>query len=280
MKILITGASGFIGSNLLNAPFLRGHDLICCRSRVESVPRLPVPDNLHWYSGGLESFPLAALENVDVIVHLAAHSANVPYDSLENCVQNNAMRPLAFLRNAVSAGVKKIIVAGTCFEYGLSADKFERLSPEVALEPVGSYPTSKAIASILFQSMARQSGVQMLILRLFQVYGEGEAAGRFWPSLKQAALSGKDFAMSAGTQVRDFVPVQEVVAAFGRALETEVAPGSPRILHVATGKPQSLKHFALEQWERFGAKGRLLFDVLPMRTDEVMRIVSCPSCVI
>jgi nucleoside-diphosphate-sugar epimerase len=144
---------------------------------------------------------------------------------------------------------------------------------DAPLEPTQTYPTSKAAASVAWAGFAREKSVSVSILRIFQVYGEGEPIGRLWPSIRMAAISGKDYSMTLGEQVRDFIPVQEVARQFANALKTPAPPGQPMIVHVGTGKPKTVAAFAFEIWHEYHAKGQLRIGTLPYRENEVMRFV-------
>ena len=110
--------------------------------------------------------------------------------------------------------------------------------------------------------------------RIFQVFGEGEQESRLWPSLRAAALAGRDYPMTPGEQVRDFTPVELVASHFADELERPAPPfGDPVIRHVAAGNPCTTKGFAEYWWRKWGATGHLLPGALPYRLGEVMRYV-------
>jgi nucleoside-diphosphate-sugar epimerase len=118
-------------------------------------------------------------------------------------------------------------------------------------------------------------GLRLQVLRIFQVFGEGEAATRFWPSLRQAARDGKNFPMSAGLQVRDFVPVEKVAQTFLGALDfSTVDPARPLIRNVGTGRGMSLLEFAKHWWMVWGAKGQLQPGEVGLRPGELPRLVA------
>jgi nucleoside-diphosphate-sugar epimerase len=274
MKIFTTGGTGFIGSNFINQAHAAGHEIVALRRTPESTPRVPLAKEPQWLDKPMDALEPADFDACDALVHLAAHSANVPYDTLENCIEQNVLKPLAMMRSAVAAGLNHFIVAGTCFEYGNAGERYEFIPTDAPLEPTGSYPASKAAASIAFHSFACDNQIKLLILRIFQVYGEGEPGSRFWPSLRKAALAGEDFPMSAGLQVRDFVDVGQVAAAFVRSVaRSDLLLGRPLIEHVGSGRPQALIDFARAEWMRFGARGKLLPGSIPIRNNEVMRFV-------
>jgi nucleoside-diphosphate-sugar epimerase len=212
---------------------------------------------------------------VEVFIHFASHTPNPPYDSLEQCTYWNVYAALKLASQAVKVGVKKFIIAGSCFEYGKSSERLTRLDVGSSLEPALSYPTSKAAASIAFLGLAREKNLQLKLLRIFQVFGEGEPANRLWPSLREAALSGADFPMSKGEQLRDFIPVEEVAKTFLQAMNFDnTQPGKPLIEHVATGTPQTVLEFSRHWWEFWQAKGKLEVGVVPYRHNEMMRVIT------
>lgn len=273
MKIFVTGGTGFVGSHFLNQTMAQGYDVIALR-RPSSQPRLPLISEPVWVDGALDGDFPALFSGVDVFVHLASHTPNPPYDTLDKCLYWNVFAANKLAKQAIDQGVKKFIIAGTCFEYGRSAERGE-LEVDTPLEPTLSYPTSKAAASIAFLGLARDLNLQMKLLRIFQVYGEGEQATRLWPSMKAAALAGEDFAMSAGDQIRNFIPVEEVARQFVDALNfTGNEAGQPEIRHVATEHTSTLLEFSQNWWERWQAKGKLKVGEVPYRKNEMMRISS------
>ncbi len=274
MKLFLTGGTGFIGSHFINQAHAAGHEIIALRRSVDSKSRIPLNAEPTWIDLPMQEVTAEQMIGCKVVVHLAAHSANVPYDTLENCILHNVVHPISLMRSAVEAGIRRFIVAGSCFEYGRAGERYDFIPTDAPLEPTTSYPASKAAASVAFHALACEENLEFLFLRIFQVYGEGEAEGRFWPSLRKAALLGQDLPMSEGLQIRDFINVTDVAAAFVRAISrTDLTAGSPKIENLGTGSPQTLANFAKKEWERLGATGTLLTGALPMRKNEVMRYV-------
>ncbi|HTX21660.1 MAG TPA: NAD(P)-dependent oxidoreductase [Candidatus Aquilonibacter sp.] len=273
MKIFVTGGTGFIGSHFLNRLSGDAHGVIALK-RPGSSPRIPLKAQPQWLVKTMPEVTVKDLRGCGTLIHLAAHSANVPYDKLSECLRWNVWEPSVLFENAIAAGVRRFIAAGSSFEYGKSGERYDFIPSSAPLEPTQSYPISKAAASIAFAGFAREKKIEMLILRIFQVFGEGELASRFWPSLRKAALAGEDFPMTAGEQVRDFVPAETVAEKFAAALaRSDLRAGEPKIENVGTGKPQTLRSFAEFWWRHWNAKGKLKIGALPYRAKEVMRYV-------
>ncbi|MEY2914836.1 MAG: hypothetical protein RLZZ184_4145 [Cyanobacteriota bacterium] len=272
MKIFVTGGTGFIGSHFVMKCLAEGHSVRALR-RAGSKPRVQLDKHPEWLEYPFEKLEEKDFDGCDVLVHLAAHSANVPYDSLENCLHWNVTIPLRMADRAVKSGIKRFIVAGSCFEYGSSGQRYDYIPTTAPLEPNQTYPTSKAAATIAWAGFAREKALKLSILRIFQVYGEGEAAGRLWPSILKAALDGDDYNMTLGEQVRDFINVKQVAQYFVDELKKSPQDGVPSIQNVGTGKPQTVASFAKSIWKKYNATGKLNIGAIPYRNNEVMRFV-------
>jgi nucleoside-diphosphate-sugar epimerase len=273
MKIFLTGATGFIGSHLLNIAVSEGFEIIALRRSEKSIPKIKIEGDVFWLNKSYEEITIEDLFGVDIVIHLAAHSANVPYDTLENCIELNVLQPLKMFEKAKEAGIKNFIVAGSCFEYGKSGENYEFIPIDAPLEPTQTYPASKAISSIAFFQFAIQNRIKLSYLRIFQVFGEGELESRLWPSLKKAAMNGEDFPMTKGEQIRDFIYVKDVASRF--VLEAKEIfkreDLSPIQINVGSGKPQTIRDFSEYWWNQWGAKGKLIIGAFPYREGEVMR---------
>ena len=213
MRIFLTGGTGFIGSHFINTAHAAGHEVIALR-RPGSNPPIPLIHEPRWIDGSLDGDHMVTLRGCDALVHLAAAGVNPSDDNLENLFAVNVFQSLVLWKQAVDSGIKKLVLCGSCFEYGASGERYEYIPVTAPLEPTNTYGCSKAAATFAAYGLCVSQQIKCSLLRPFHVYGEGEAPERFWASMKAAALSGNDFSMTEGQQIRDFVPVQEVAASF------------------------------------------------------------------
>lgn len=179
MKIALTGGTGFIGSNFINQALAAKHVVLAIRRNSTSKPRIPLTQEPIWLDQQLHEVRSEDLQGSDVLVHLAAHSGNFPYESLGSCLRWNLMATIHLFDQARIAGIRRFIVAGSCFEYGRSGERYEYIPPNAPLEPTNSYSASKAAASVTLQQWSNDYKLSLEILRIFHVYGDGELETRF-----------------------------------------------------------------------------------------------------
>jgi len=273
MKIFITGANGFIGSHVVKRALEQGHEVVGLR-RTDRPMKIDLSSEPKWIEGTLEDNLHKYLKDCEAVIHLAAYGVNPEFNSRKEAYRWNVSASLGFLEQAKKANIRRFVIAGSCSEYGKSAERYDYVPCDAPLEPVDIYGLSKAEASIRAMKFAKENKLELAILRPFHIFGEGESEYRFWPSLKNAALSGNDFPMTLGEQIRDFTPVEFAADAFiDYAANSKIIKGEPVINNLGTGKPQSLKSFAKTQWKKFNAKGKLKFGEITYRKNEVMRYV-------
>lgn len=272
MRLFVTGGTGFLGSHFLNAAAAKSHEIVALR-RPGSNLRVAVPGGIRWIEGSMGASEAGWFAGCDALVHLAAAGVSPQPVDWGDAHRFNVAEPLALAKAAFDAGIRRMLVCGSCFEYGRAAERYDFIPPDAPLEPVGPYATSKAAASLAFAGFARTLGISLLLARPFHMFGEGQHTSNFWPSLRKAALAGEDFPMTPGEQVRDFIPVEQVADRFLSVLALPGFPSTPWVENVGTGTPQTLRQFAEDWWQEWGATGKLLLGALPYRENEVMRYV-------
>jgi nucleoside-diphosphate-sugar epimerase len=271
-RALVTGATGFIGRHLV-----RG--LIEAKLQVVVLvrPGSPVPEQWHgrvtciacddWSEAGLCA--ALASQPFDLVFHLATYGVRPNDRDPGLMLRINVGLPALFVRLCKERGAR-LVMAGTFSEYERTPDQ-TRLSERSPLETRKIYGASKAAGGIVASALAESLGVRLRLLRFFQVYGAGEAPHRLLPSLVAGLSRGERVALSDGTQVRDFIYVDDVVEACIKAGDDMTLPSRALAAtwNVCTGVGHSVRTFAVLV---AGAMGepveRLGFGDLPMRPDD------------
>jgi len=207
MKVLLTGATGFIGNHVLQALSKLDLELVLLLrqpSRLESVN--PSTEIL---KGDIETTDPKLVEKLaasDVMIHLA-WSGLPNYRSLHH-FEDELPKQYRFIKSLVEAGLKSVLVTGTCFEYGMQNGM---LNESYITQPSNSYALAKDTLRKQLESLKQEKPFALNWARLFYMYGEGQASTSLYPSLKTAVEKGdKLFNMSGGQQLRDYLPVEAV----------------------------------------------------------------------
>jgi nucleoside-diphosphate-sugar epimerase len=273
MRIFLTGGTGFIGSHFLaELPRLR-HDVTALR-RPDSNLCVKIENEPRWLEKQMDKLDVSDLGGHEVLVHLASVGVSPKKATWEELIYWNVVVLMRLLEISRAAGVRRIVIAGSFAEYGLASERYEFIPIDAPLQPTSAYAASKAAGFIAASAFAIENQMEFCYLRIFSVFGEGQYEGNFWPALHEAAVRGKDFPMTAGEQIRDYIPVRDVAKAILFASEKEdISPGSPSVLNVGSGNPITMREFAEKYWKEWNATGQLQIGALPYRANESKRFV-------
>lgn len=241
MKVAVTGASGFLGKHVLDA---------LLRHSVEVVAIDRQTEKLQTYKGCVDILQFDITENVsdvyrrigapDVLIHLAWDG--LPnYKSLHH-FEVELPKQYRFLKSAVSTGLQSLIVTGTCFEYGMQSGQLTECMPTM---PANPYGYAKDALRRQLEFLKSEQSFDFAWLRLFYMYGDGQAENSLYPKLKSAVAQGeKTFRMSGGEQLRDYLPVELVAERIALFALEKLDCG---VVNLCSGTPISVKAL-VQKW--------------------------------
>jgi UDP-glucose 4-epimerase len=243
MRVLVTGATGFLGTRLL--PMLAGHEVLCL-SRQPS--RLPQQDGVIALAGDLtrdgEWMAQVAAFHPDCCFHLAWEG--LPDYSLDRC-RINVDAGLRLFEVVAQAGVKTIVVAGSCWEYGsISGAVPEPTAPG----RLGTFAAAKHALLTMLESVADTRTITYRWARLFFVYGPGQRATSLIPHLCRAFTHGRAPEIRQPGTLQDFVHVDDVASALLALAACDAGSG---VFNVGTGQATSVALVANHTASCFGA---------------------------
>lgn len=230
-RILITGANGFIASHYLNALEAK-HIQVIRASRIAGDDK----NSLEFELSSPPKVETIRELNLDAVVHLAWQDLKNYQDDKQ--LSDYYQQHESFLKRVIQAGVKKIQVFGTCYEYG---DVDGRCDETQEAQPHLKYARAKQALYDTINLDAQKSGVNFQWLRLFYTFGVGQRESSFVPQLIKACLSGqKEFPMSGGEQRFDFILVDYATELAAQLLQLDKSG----IYNLSSGKATSLKELA------------------------------------
>ena len=240
MKILVTGATGFIGKHVIDSLSGRGYEIIAtARREAKDVPEFKQHADVKYVPCDLDKTDINFFELFDkpeAVIHLAWHG--LPnYKELFH-FERNLFSSYFFLKNLIDNGVKDISVTGTCFEYGM---KNGALNEDMASDPILPYPLAKDTLRKFLTYLCQKHDCKLRWIRLFYMYGEGQNPNSLLSQLDRAlANKEKTFNMSGGKQIRDYLPVEKVAEYIVKiSLQNKVLG----IINCCSGKPVTVKDF-------------------------------------
>ncbi len=273
IRTLVTGATGFVGAPALGHLVTAGHDIHAVSTRPQ-----PVINGVTWHSGDLleasTAAALVATVQPERLLHLAWYAEPGRFwDSPENLRWVEAT--LRLLRAFADAGGQRAVLAGTCAEYDWSMEGVcsEQDTP---LRPATLYGVSKDATRRVAMAFADSAGFELAYGRIFFLYGPREPPGRLFPLVTRALLAGEHAKVTEGTQVRDFMHVDDVARAFVAVLDSEIqgavniASGTGvelrelvQLIGAAAQRPELIDFGAIPQ--RPGEPAALIADVRRLR---------------
>jgi nucleoside-diphosphate-sugar epimerase len=236
MKVAVTGANGFVGRHVV-AELAKREGVTIVASSRSPAPLMTLPANVRYLQLDIADAPAdayTALGSPDTLVHLAW--AGLPnYRSLHH-FESELPRQYTFLRTLVDAGLPSMLVTGTCYEYGMASGE---LLEERAPAPVNSYGYAKAALLEQLQYLRKEKDFALTWARLFYMHGEGQAPTSLYPLLRAAVTRGDaTFPMSAGEQLRDYLPVVEVARMMADIAMRRPDAGT---VNICSGNPISVR---------------------------------------
>jgi len=236
MRVMVTGATGFVGRHVVNELLAHGHSVVAIARDIKRAREMPWFDRVEFIQCDLHADfkPLLQPECLpDAIVHLAWGGLPNYRDFFH--ISKNLPADLAFLEAAVKSGVPHLLVAGTCLEYGM---QYGPLTEEMETNPTTPYGFAKDALRKALQLLQKERSFTFQWMRLFYMYGEGQNRNSLLAQLDRAIDEGQAiFNMSAGDQLRDYLSIQEVAENFVLALESPKLEG---VINCCSGKPISV----------------------------------------
>ena len=235
--ILITGASGFIGANLLREAIARGHRAHAFLRTRDNRRLRGLEDDFtaHTVDLGDREGVAAAVTALrpEYVFHLATHGAYPSQTNAEGIVRTNVIGTINLMDAFASLGSGVFVNTGSSSDYGARS---EPMRENHALEPDTLYGITKAAATQYGEMLARAKRLPIATLRLFSVYGPFEEETRLIPTIMRALVGNGTLALGSPHNVRDFVYVKDVCDAYFRAAESP--PGG--VINICTGKETSV----------------------------------------
>lgn len=264
-RLLVTGASGFLGAHIVNRARSVGLDVVAATRKAvnpgtvfcDVCDRASVDDAIR------NSRPY-------VVIHCAAYGVNYADQDLDCALDVNVRGSVTALTSAKRHGVQRFVHIGSCFEYGSSAGP---IAEDAGIGPTSVYGVSKAAATLLLQERARSLGMPLLIARTFGMWGPGEPSHRLIPQVIASCLDRQPLRLTPCEVVRDLTYVEDIA---DTVVALSLLPSMPTeaVVNVGSGRGVMLRDFVLSVARIFDGEGLMQFGELGYRETELFSLVA------
>lgn len=267
MRVLLTGATGFIGANVARLVVGEGHEVLALGRAESNRARIAdIASSMSFINADLRDVErVAALvrqARADVCVHLGWYAEPGKYWT--SPINFELVAASMSLATALAdAGCRRFVGVGTCVEHDTS---YGLLSERTPLGAEHVYSSAKAALGMMLQQLGASSGMRVAWARIFYLYGPHEDPRRLVSSVTRKLLRGERAATTAGAQVRDFLHVEDVASALWAIAQSELEGA----VNVGSGVPVTVGDVVRNLGAITGREDLLDLGAVPYQAGEPM----------
>jgi nucleoside-diphosphate-sugar epimerase len=251
-KVLVTGATGFIGANLVRMALKEGCEVhIITRTesnrwRIDDISTYIIDYNTDLLDYKNLDYVISSIKP-DIIYHTATYGGRPNQKDTIGIIQTNLIGTINMIKACKKSGFDLFVNTGSSSEYGI---KGKSMHEEALLEPVNDYGVSKSAATQYCQAIAKNEQLPIVTLRLFSPYGSYEESARLIPSVILSCLRKKKPRISSPNFVRDFVHIKDVLEAYAKLAKVPQLSGD--VFNIGSGKQCTIGEVANKIIELLG----------------------------
>jgi nucleoside-diphosphate-sugar epimerase len=262
-RILLTGATGFIGSNLARRLIKDGYEVSIITRKSSNLWRIEdIKDRLRIFNASLENFEELdrAVSEIkpEIIFHLATYGGFSAQREADKIIDTDVIGTMNLFKACSKVGFSLFVNTGSSSEYGL---KEHPMTEQDELTPITYYGASKAAMSLFFGRIAKSQNLNIVTLRPFAVYGYYEEKERLVPHIILSCLKNWEPRLSTPNSVRDFIFVEDVVDAYMATIEKKDLAGE--CFNIGSGQQHSIGELARLAIELSGKRLRAIYGTRP-----------------
>ena len=268
-KILVAGGSGFIGSNLIS-------DLVSLENEVISISKNNIKMArkikgakyiYHDLCKPINKDQFTSLKDIDYIINCSGYINHNNFQNGGKEIFNQHLESVYLLTNlAIDLNVKTFVQIGSSDEYG---KKQSPINESIREEPMSPYSLAKLASTHLLEQYNAKGILNSVILRPFLVFGENQSKDRFLPFLIDNCIKDREFKVTYGEQIRDYLYIKDFNRALINTLDNEKAYG--QVFNIASGIPISIKELIIYVNQIIGM-GHPIFGGIDYREGESMNL--------
>ena len=262
-QVIVSGATGFIGQNLIPLLIKKKFEVVAiARNKRKAL-------KFKWYNKVNFIFLDFHKKNIffkpkknAILIHLAWQG--LPNYNSKFHIEENLPKNFNFIKKLIKSGVSKVLVTGTCFEYGFQHGPISETAPT---KPANQYALAKDKLRQYLNLLKDNNPFTLQWLRLFYMHGKGQNKNSILAKLDKAIDDKQSvFNMSQGEQLRDYLPIRIVVKKIINILISK----KNGIFNVCSGEPISIRRLVENRIKERGSKIKIKLGYYPYPKHEPM----------
>lgn len=257
MKLLVTGASGFVAKNFINYSLKKNIKIIAISRKRKKVSN----KNLKWIVGKFNKIKLNKIGKFDILVHFASFGTK-PQDrnNLRENFKTNVIDSNDLILEAIKYNCKKFLIISSSSEFGVNNIKFNGVKKNDFKIPDDAYGLSKLVFNKIINQYSKKYKCKFRIMRLFPVYGDGENSSRLYSVIKDCKKKNQDLFLKNPFEVRDFSHIDFVVKNLFDALNFNKKKFKHcQTFHVSESNRLTVLKFTELLWKKFNCFGNIKY---------------------
>ncbi len=215
-KVLITGATGFVGSNLVRKALSWNSEVYAIVRKKSNIWRIwDIINDISVIDVDLVDYEKlrSSIKEIrpDIIFHTAVYGGSADQSDIHTIMTSNFIGTVNLVQSCMQVNFDVMVNTGSSSEYGI---KYRPMKESDQLEPTTDYGVSKAASTLFCYSKAISDELPIVTLRLFSPYGSYESRARLIPSIILSVLRGNPPTISSRNNVRDFIFIDDVIEAY------------------------------------------------------------------
>ncbi|NDV58029.1 NAD(P)-dependent oxidoreductase [Bacteroides sp. 519] len=265
-KVLITGASGFLGSHIVEALNETDYQLLLTKRNQSNLSSCTsFIDKVKWTNTDSSNFEKEIIDfSPDIIIHAAWNGVAAKNRDEWSTQVDNLQYLQRLLNIAAKSGVKKFIGVGSQAEYGHFDGYVDESFPT---NPTSAYGAYKVAAQVIIKTFCEEKNMQWYWFRLFSCFGERESENWLIPSVIKNMIETDKMDLTGGEQQYAYSYIKDVARIFLSAIESNAESG---IYNIAADELHSIKEILLTIREYLNPQFKLNFGALPYRRKQSM----------
>ena len=257
MRLLVTGASGFIAKSFIEYSLKKNLKIVAISRKKKKNSN----KNLEWVVGQFNKIDLSTIGKFDILVHFASYGTKPnERNNLKKNFEINVFNSKDLILKAINNNCKKFLIISSSSEFGKANIKANGVKKNDFRIPDDSYGLSKLVFNNIIYNYSKKYKCKFRIMRLFPIYGDGENSSRLYSTIKKCAKLKRNLFLKNPFEIRDFSHINFVIKNLVDSLNFNKKKFKYyQTFHISESNRLTVLKFCQILWKKFNCIGKITY---------------------